>query len=118
LKRTVYLTMLILAVSSPLLTGCMSADQLAATVKRVKDKRAEAEQNNPEVSVVYTRKDIKKGAIINDDDVEDRNVHVVGDHIPDDATHNRKTVTLKKAKNDIAANQPVCQHDLAPLVGN
>jgi Flp pilus assembly protein CpaB len=118
LKRTVYLAILVLAVSSPLLTSCMSADQLATAVKRVKEKRAEDEQKNPEVPVVYAKKDIKKGAIISDDDVEERNVHMLEDHVPDDATHNRHAVTLKKARNDIASNQPICQHDLAPLLGN
>jgi Flp pilus assembly protein CpaB len=118
LKRTVYLTILLLAASSsPLLTGCMSAEQLAATVKRVKEKRAEDQQNNPEVPVVYAKKDIKKGAIINDDDVEERNVHMLEDHVPEDATHSRQGVILKKAKTDIASNQPICQHELAPLVG-
>ena len=118
LKRTVYLAILAIAVSSPLLTSCISADKLATAVKRAKEKQAEDEQKNPVVPVVYAKKDIKKGAVISDDDVEERNVHMVEDKVPEDATHNRHAVALKKARNDIAYNQPICQHDLAPLVGN
>jgi flagella basal body P-ring formation protein FlgA len=96
----------------------MSSEQIAATMQRVKDRKAEIDQKNPQILVIYTKKDISKGSIIKDDDVEERTVGATENHIPDDATHNRQNVVLKKAKNDMTAGQPICQHDLAPLVGN
>lgn len=118
MKRSVFLATLLLVTSSPLLAGCMSSEQIAATMQRVKDRKAEIDQKNPQILVIYTKKDISKGSIIKDDDVEERTVGATENHIPDDATHNRQNVVLKKAKNDMTAGQPICQHDLAPLVGN
>jgi flagella basal body P-ring formation protein FlgA len=94
----------------------MSAEQLTAAVKKVKERNAELAEKNPQVVVVYTKKNIAEGSVISDDDVEERTMG--GAEMPVDALHNKSMAVLKKAKNNMIQNQPVCQHDIAPLVGN
>ncbi len=94
----------------------MSPEQIADTAKRLKERKTELDEKNPEVAVIYAKKDIAQGSIIHDDDVEERTVHALDAGMPDDAAHRKDGVVLKKAKNNLAAGKPVCQHDLAPLV--
>lgn len=116
MKRSLLLAILLVTVLTPLLTACMSAEQLTAAVKKVKERNAELAEKNPQVVVVYTKKNITEGSVISDDDVEERTMG--GAEMPVDALHNKSMAVLKKAKNNMIQNQPVCQHDIAPLVGN
>jgi sialic acid synthase SpsE len=115
LKRRAFLAILLLGTAS-LVTGCMSPEQLAATAKRIKARKEELDSQNPEVKVVYAKRNISKGNIFSDDDIEERVVHVLEAHMPEDATHSKNVVLMKKAKNDVPAGQAICFHDLAPLV--
>ena len=115
MKREIYLAVLLLC-STSLLAGCMSAEQLAETAKRLKDRKAALERNNPEVRVVMAKHNLDKGIVIKIDDIEEKTVHQLDVVIPIDAIHRKEEAVLKRANDAIIADHPICAHDLAPLI--